>query len=54
MKQDELDGDSELQRQLDLEANGQVIERQIKDNFKNGKEYAGLRKTPYENLMLGK
>jgi hypothetical protein len=31
---------------LDLEANWQVIERQTKDNHENGKEYAGLIKTP--------
>jgi hypothetical protein len=37
---------------LDLEANHQVIERQIKDNLDNGEEYAGLTKTPYWNLML--
>jgi hypothetical protein len=29
-----------------LEANWQVIERKIKENFENGKEYAGLTKTP--------
>jgi hypothetical protein len=37
---------------LDLEANQQVIESQTKDNFENGKEYAQLIKTPYQNLML--
>jgi hypothetical protein len=31
-----------LQRQLDLDANQQIIERQIKDNLENGEEYAGL------------
>jgi hypothetical protein len=29
-----------------LEANWQVIERQPKENFKNGKEYVGLVETP--------
>jgi hypothetical protein len=43
-----------LQRQLDLEANWQVSERQTKDNFENGKEYVRLIKTPYQNLMLDK
>jgi len=37
-----------------LEANQQVIERQTKDNLENGEEYAGLTKTPYQNLMLDK
>jgi len=37
---------------LDLKANKQVIERQIEKNFKNGNEYAGLTKTPSQNLML--
>jgi hypothetical protein len=41
-----------LQRQLDLEANWHVIERQTKDNLENGEEYAGLTKTPYQNLTL--
>jgi hypothetical protein len=31
-----------LQQQLDLEANQQFIERQTKDNFENGEEYARL------------
>jgi hypothetical protein len=39
---------------LDLEANWQVIERQIKNNLENGKEYAGPTKTPYQNLTLNK
>jgi hypothetical protein len=43
-----------LQRQLDLEANWQVNESQIEDNFENGKGYAGLTKTPSQNLMLDK
>jgi len=43
-----------LQRQLDLEANRQVIESQTKDNLENGEEYARLTKTPYRNLMLDK
>jgi hypothetical protein len=43
-----------LQQQLDLEANRQVIENQTKENLENGKEYAGLTKTPYRNLMLDK
>jgi hypothetical protein len=37
-----------------LEANWQVIESQIKDNFENGEEYTGLTKTPSQNLMLDK
>jgi hypothetical protein len=37
---------------LDLEANWQVIKRQTKNNHENGKEYAGLVETPYQNLML--
>jgi hypothetical protein len=32
---------------VNLEANQQVIENQTKDNFQNGKEYAGLTETPY-------
>jgi hypothetical protein len=39
---------------LNLEANQQVIERQTYDNLEYGKEYAGLIKTPYLNLMLDK
>jgi hypothetical protein len=39
---------------LDLETNWQVVEKQTKDNPKNGKEYAGLVETPYWNLMLDK
>jgi hypothetical protein len=41
-----------LQRQLDLETNQQIIERQIEKNFENGKEYEGLTKTPFQNPML--
>jgi hypothetical protein len=37
-----------------LEANWQVIEKQKRNNFDNGKEYAWLTKTPYQNLMLNK
>ncbi len=43
-----------LQRQLDLEANPQVIERQIKDNLENGEEYVWLIETSYWNVMLDK
>jgi hypothetical protein len=43
-----------LLQQLDLKANRQVIEKQIKNHFENGKEYAGLTKTPSHNLMLNK
>ncbi len=43
-----------LQRQLDLEANQQVIEKQIEGNFENGKEYVRLTKTSFHNLMLDK
>jgi hypothetical protein len=35
-----------------LEANRQVIEKQIEDNLENGEEYAWLKETPYWNLML--
>jgi len=37
---------------LDFKANQQVIKSQTKDNFENGKEYVGLRETPFQNLML--
>jgi hypothetical protein len=37
-----------------LEANRQVTERKKKDNLENGKEYVGITKTPYLNLMLDK
>jgi hypothetical protein len=37
-----------------LEASRQVIERQTKDKFKNGKEYARLTKTLFQNLMLNR
>jgi hypothetical protein len=37
---------------LKLEATRQVIESQIEYNLENGKEYAGLIKTPYQNQML--
>jgi hypothetical protein len=43
-----------LQQQLNLEANQQVIERQIDDNLEYGNEYIGLIETPYRNLMLDK
>jgi hypothetical protein len=43
-----------LQWQLDLEANRQVIKRQIEDNIENGEEDARLTETPYRNLMLDK
>ncbi len=36
---------------MDLEANFQVIEKQTKENFDNGKEYVGLTETPYQNLI---
>jgi hypothetical protein len=35
-----------LQRQLNLEANQQVFERQTNDNLEYGKEYVGLIETP--------
>ncbi len=41
-----------LQQQSDLEANHQIIKRQIEDNLENGEEYVGLTKTSYHNLML--
>jgi hypothetical protein len=37
-----------------LEANWQVIERQIENNLENGEEYVGLIETPYRNLMWDK
>jgi len=36
------------------EANQQIIEKQTNNNFEYGKEYVGLVKTPYLNLMLDK
>jgi hypothetical protein len=41
-----------LYQQLDLEVNRQVIEKQTKNNFKNGEECEGLTKTSSQNLML--
>jgi hypothetical protein len=35
-----------------LEANRQVIEKKIENNFENGDEYAWLIGTPSQNLML--
>jgi len=35
-----------------LEANPQVIEKQMENNLENGGEHARLTKTPYQNLML--
>jgi hypothetical protein len=35
-----------LQQQLDLDANHQVTEQKIEDNFENGKDYVGIAKTP--------
>ncbi len=52
LKWDESDGDPKFIATLDLEANWQVIEKQIKDNLENGEEYAWLIETPYRNLML--
>jgi hypothetical protein len=43
-----------LQQQLDLEANHQGIEGQIKNNHENGREYEKFIKTPYWNLMLNR
>jgi hypothetical protein len=43
-----------LQWQLNLEANCQGPEGEIKDNHENGKEYGGITRTPYHNLMLDK
>ncbi len=37
-----------------MDANQQVIERQTNDNLEYGKEYAGLIKISYQNLMLDK
>ncbi len=41
-----------LQWQLDLKANRQGLERKIKNNHENGREYAMITKTLYQNLML--
>ncbi len=43
-----------LQWQLDLGANHQGPEGETKDNNENGREYVGITKTPYQNLMLDK
>jgi len=43
-----------LWRQLDLKTNRQVIKRKIEENLENGKEYVGINKTPYQNLILDK
>jgi hypothetical protein len=37
---------------LDLKANRQGLERKIKNNHENGREYAMITKTLYQNLML--
>jgi hypothetical protein len=35
-----------------LKANHQGLKGKIKDNYENGREYAGIKQTPYWNLML--
>jgi hypothetical protein len=37
---------------LDFEANFQGLESQKEDNHENGREYAQIPETPYQNLML--
>jgi hypothetical protein len=37
-----------------LESNQKNIEKHVENNLENGKEYAGLIKTQYQNLMLDK
>jgi hypothetical protein len=37
---------------LDLEANHQVTEQEMKDNFENRVEYVGIIETPYHNSMF--
>jgi hypothetical protein len=41
-----------LQQQLDLEANYQGLEGEIENNHENGREYAEIKKTSYQNLMF--
>ncbi len=41
-----------LQQQLDLEANHQGPKGEIEYNHENGREYARITQTPYQNLML--
>jgi hypothetical protein len=41
-----------FQQQLDLEANCQVTKQETEENLENGKEYVGITKIPYRNLML--
>jgi hypothetical protein len=38
--------------QQQLKANHQVPKGEIKDNYENGREYAGITQTRYQNLML--
>ncbi len=35
-----------------MEVNHQGPKKEIKDNLENGKEYVGIIKSPYQNLML--
>jgi hypothetical protein len=37
---------------LDLETNHHSPKKETKDNLENEKGYAGIIKTPYQNLML--
>ncbi len=41
-----------LQWQLDLEANCQGPEGEIESNHENGREFVGITRTSYQNLML--
>jgi predicted ferric reductase len=49
MKQDESDINLEFTKTIKFRGDHQ---KRTKDNFKNGKEYTGLTKSPYHNLML--
>jgi len=35
-----------------LEANREGLEGKTKDNHENGREYARITQTPYQNMML--
>ncbi len=39
---------------MDLEANYQGPEGEIKNNHENGKEYVKITQIPYQNMMLDK
>jgi hypothetical protein len=54
MKQDESDGDSKFTITIGLGGKLANYWKTNKKNLENGKEYAQLTKTPYQNLMLNK